>query len=277
MAPIKRVRSSSRGRKAEAATDKASNSHHNGSKAEPKADRGVFSNLTPNVGVFLVMYVLATTAVPVYVHYQVHHKLCATQALLSFFLGLNVLICLWEVGLGMHIGHIETEHTRLRGIYGDAPWSAVVDFFLTPCPLDCLLSSKFWTRVWATYSLYDPSYSNRQSYGFFVDVSNGWASLLPSLLFWAAMTVDLPTPLGGGLVSARAIGCMGLVKFYVEMHGTCVYFLSFLLNERYKGRGLVEVLLFVGLSNGLWLVFPLLGIQASLSMIFQNSFAVFGR
>ena len=224
-----------------------------------------------NVGLFLVLYVLLTTGLPSWNHFSVHGHVgrWGGQLALSFFLGLNSLICLWEIGLGLHIGHIEKEHKRLWQLHGREPWAAVVAFFMAPLSLRDCLSSKFWTTVWATYSLYDPSYSNRQSFGFFVDVSNGWVTLLPSLLFWYAMTYDVP-----GL-SARALGCLGLVKFYLEFHGTCVYFLSYVLNERYRGRSALEVGLFVGFSNGLWFVFPLLGVALSLSMINSDSFAVF--
>ena len=38
-----------------------------------------------------------------------------------------------------------------------------------------------------------------------------------------------------------------------------VYFLSYVFNGRYRGKPVSEVLLFVGLSNGLWFCFPLLG------------------
>ena len=67
--------------------------------------------------------------------------------------------------------------------------------------------------MWATYAMYDPSYINDQSYGFFVDVSNGWATVVPSLVWLVSMTTSIP-----GL-SAQALGIMGMIKFYTEFHG----------------------------------------------------------
>ena len=79
---------------------------------------------------------------------------------------------------------------------------------------------------------------------------------------------------GGSVMDARAVGMVGLVKFYVEFHGTVVYFTSYFLNKRYVGFSKTEVALFVGFSNGLWFFFPLAGIYACACMIQSNSFAV---
>lgn len=54
-----------------------------------------------------------------------------------------------------------------------------------------------------------------------------------------------------------------------------IYFLSYVFNERYKGKRVSDVLLFVGLSNGLWFLFPLLGMAVSVDMIYTDSFHAF--
>lgn len=118
-----------------------------------------------------------------------------------------------------------------------------------------------------SYSLYDPSYSNRESFGFFVDVGNGWTTIVPSLMFLIGMMVEL--------MDARVLGMIGLAKFYQELYGTCIYFLSFILNKRYVNRSMLEVGLFVGLSNGLWFVFPLIGMWASATLIMTGNYSVF--
>jgi len=222
-----------------------------------------------NVGSFLVLYVVLSTGIPIYYHSRLF-GLNAVHASLSFFLGLNSLICLWEIALGLNISHISSDFTALKAKYGQDRLGAVMAFFYTPLSLSSLFSFKFWSKVWSTYSMYDPSYSNRESYGFFVDVSNGWTTLVPSLMYLYAMTYTIQG------ISARTIGCIGLVKFYVEFHGTCVYFLSFFLNNRHRNKSTIEVALFVGLSNGLWFFFPLLGVYASYTMISTNSTAIFG-
>lgn len=124
--------------------------------------------------------------------------------------------------------------------------------------------------MWSTYSLYDPSYSNRESFGFFIDVGNGWTTLVPSLLFMWGVTFSL--------LEARMLGVVGLLMFYQvsedtptaqnilpqhckhctatqrhfihltlvsslsqEFYGTVVYFLSYVFNGRYKGKPISEV------------------------------------
>ena len=71
--------------------------------------------------------------------------------------------------------------------------------------------------------------------------------------------------------SPRTLGVIGIIPFYVEFHGTVVYFTSYILNKRYKGFSTTEVALFVGGSNGLWFVFPLIGCYVCFDMIQTNS------
>jgi hypothetical protein len=240
-----------------------------------------------NVGIFLVLYVVISTAVPIWLHSDKYGVINWVQCCLSFFLPLNTIICVWEIALGLHIDTIKANYQALRMRWKGKEFGACVEFFSTPIGLRDIFSLRFWTQVWSTYALYDPSYSNKESFGFFVDVSNGFCFLLPSLLFLYAMTFDVSTaslslplpflaaPLSIALPSsARSLGMLGLVKFYVEFHGTCVYFLSFFLNKRYKGFSVAEVGLFVGLSNGLWFVFPIIGMYACVNMIQTDSFAI---
>lgn len=91
--------------------------------------------------------------------------------------------------------------------------------------------------------------------------------MIPSILFLVGMSHEI--------IGARLLGMIGLVKFYQEFYGTCIYFLSFVFNQRYKGKKFSEVALFVGLSNGLWFVFPLIGMWASFRMIVDDNYAVF--
>lgn len=186
---------------------------------------------------------------------------------MAFFLNLNILIALWEISLGLNITKILNETKQLKAKYTKNEFKAVMEFFYHPLTIQNCFSFQFWTRVWSTYSLYDPSYSNRESFGFFIDVGNGWTTLLPSLIYLINMSYDIMPP--------RALGIMGVMKFYQEFYGTVIYFLSFILNKRYQGKGVVEISLFVGLSNGLWFVFPLLGMMYSIQMIYSDSFEVF--
>lgn len=136
---------------------------------------------------FLVLFIIATFALSVGFHATYHGKqsLNPHYLALAFFLPLNTLICVWEIALGLHIDFIAKDYAKLKEKFGKAPFNAVIQFFVAQLSISNMLSLKFWTKTWSTYSLYDPSYSNRESFGFFVDVGNGWTTLVPSLLFWA--------------------------------------------------------------------------------------------
>jgi hypothetical protein len=216
---------------------------------------------------FVFAYVVLGTVVPVYVHFQTHGLINVHQIMIAFFCSLNILISFWEISLGRHITFINKEYLRLQKKFKNDEFGAVTEFFLMPLSIANIFSSKFWSRVWSTYSLYDPSYSNIQSYGFFIDVGNGWSTLIPSFLFMMGISIEI--------MPARALGIMGVIKFYQEFYGTVLYFLSYMLNERYRGKTVTEVALFVGLSNGLWFFFPLLGMYLSIDMIYSDSFAAF--
>lgn len=216
---------------------------------------------------FILTYVLSGIFFPLLLHYNVYHIINIPQILMSFFLTLNILISFWEISLGLNITTILQETKILKKDYTKKEFSAVMKFFFQNLTLFECFSFKFWTKVWSTYSLYDPSYSNRESFGFFIDVGNGWSTLIPSFLFLIGMTYDI--------IPARALGIIGILKFYQEFYGTVIYFLSFILNKRYQGKTVTEMVLFVGLSNGLWFFFPLLGIMYSIDMIYTDSLKVF--
>ena len=185
--------------------------------------------------------------------------------------------------IGIYISHIKEELKKLNEKYGNNRMSAVVDFFLTSISIKQIFTLKTWSRIWSTYSMYDPSYANRESFGFFVDVGNGWTTLLPSLLYLIGMTFHnnyyynmmFIMLSSSSSSSAKILGIIGIIKFYQEFYGTCIYFLSFFFNKRHHGKSLFEVILFVGLSNGLWFFFPILGMYASLQLILTNSYEVF--
>ena len=215
----------------------------------------------------ILVAVLAGTATPVLLHHQVHGVLSPVQLVLAFFLWLNVIIALWELCLFFRIDRIEAEHTRMRHTYRGREITRIKDFMRSEVPAGRLLSPTLWAGIWSSYSLFDESYASKKSFGFFVDVGNGFTTLVPSLLFLHQMTFQqLP---------ARALGIVGLLLFYQMWYGTVVYLGSYFLNRRHVGRPLWHVAVIVVVLNGLWLTFPLLGIYASISMIYSSSYAMF--
>ena len=63
---------------------------------------------------FLVGYVVLSTAVPVLVHHQLHGVTSTVHVLLSFFLGLNAIVCLWEQCLLFAIDRIESQYAKYK-------------------------------------------------------------------------------------------------------------------------------------------------------------------
>ena len=66
----------------------------------------------------------------------------------------------------MHLhpcSHIHATYKSLQATYGDNRMRCISDLFFSSVPLTQLLSTKFWSKIWAAYSLYDPSYSSREA------------------------------------------------------------------------------------------------------------------
>ena len=130
-----------------------------------------------------------------------------------------------------------------------------------------MFSFREWTWIWSTYSLFDPGYSDRRSFGYNIDVGNGFTTLIPATLFAFGMTFEF--------IPARILGIIGVIIFWQMFYGVVVYFFQFFNNGRHEGHTVRDVLLFVGVSNVLWWVFPLLGLCASIRLIMDGSYAVF--
>ena len=54
-------------------------------------------------GVVIALYVVIATGVPVVVHHSFHGVMNWTHAALAFFCGLNALIAVWEIALGVSV------------------------------------------------------------------------------------------------------------------------------------------------------------------------------
>mmetsp|Transcript_20128 Transcript_20128/g.60831 ORF Transcript_20128/g.60831 Transcript_20128/m.60831 type:complete len:272 (+) Transcript_20128:289-1104(+) len=232
-------------------------------KKGPVEPRGGFGILVAYV---IVAYLVGTT----YAAVKLHPSASLIQAFLAFFLSLNALICFWELALAYRVDLIKKRGDELRARTGDSQqerFAAVGSFFVARCPPSQWFSLDFWSRVWWTYSLYDPSYGDKTTFGFWVDATNGHVTLPPTLLWYFGMTSEL--------VDARAFGIVGLLAFYQELLGTVVYFCTFFANGRHVGKTSLEVALFVGLSNGLWIAGPVVGLYAALRCVYDGDYSVF--
>jgi hypothetical protein len=215
----------------------------------------------------VVLFVVVGTAIPVFLHHAAHGRLNVHQIGLAFFLWLNTLIALWELCLLRHIRRIHAEYKTFRAHYRGREIARVFDLFGKRIRFGQVFSSRTWAEVWSSYALFDESYADSKSYGFFIDVGNGITTLIPSVLFVYGMTFEwLP---------ARVLGIIGLLLNYQMWYGTLVYFGSYLYHRRYRGHPASHVALFVGLSNAIWFTFPLWAMWASVMLITNNAYTVF--
>ncbi|KAL7494216.1 hypothetical protein ACHAWT_002927 [Skeletonema menzelii] len=202
---------------------------------------------------------------------------------LLFFNNLNIFIAMCEIVLGLNILTIKEDYKRLHAKYapGNNEWSACVKFLTMPIPLSQLCSGKHtWSKMWSTYSLYDPSYQNHESFGFFIDFGNGLSTIPPSILMNLAMVLDTTryadsNSWSSTVLSPLFVGCVGLAMYWQVMYGTIIYVLSFMFNRRYEGKSTLEVSLFVGISNSLWFFFPIAGIYSCVCILRDGNMSVF--
>jgi hypothetical protein len=214
----------------------------------------------------VVAAVVAGTVAPIALHRSTHGDLNVHQMGLAFFLWLNVIIALWEICLFLRIDLIEEQHRRFLREYRGRELARVFDFFGRKVRPSELFSPTLWAEIWSSYSIFDESYADKKSFGFFVDVGNGFSTLIPSLLVLYGMTFEwLP---------ARVLGIVMLLIMYQMWYGTVVYFGSFVRNKRYVGHTPLNLAIFVGLSNGIWLLFPLWGMTVAIGLIDQGTFAL---
>lgn len=211
--------------------------------------------------------VIGASLFHVWLHQRVHGVYNPTQIGLAFFLVINVLVAWWEIALFVCQDQIYAEYEATREPYRGREMTRIAEIFARPVPLLKVLSLSQWTTIWSGYSLFDPGYSDRRSFGYNIDVGNGFTTLVPALLFAFGMTFEwLP---------ARVLGIIGIILFWQMFYGTAVYFFQFFNNDRHKGHSLRDLLVFVGITNLMWFVFPIWGLWASVELILDGSYQVF--
>jgi hypothetical protein len=122
--------------------------------------------------------------------------------------------------------------------------------------------------MWSTYALFDPSYQNYESFGFFIDVGNGYTTIIPCLYLNYAMIYPES-------VNHLLLATVVIASYWQMLYGTIIYFLSFFFNKRYEGHNRVSIFLFVGTTNGVWMIFPAMAIYAAYSILQDGDLRVF--
>ncbi|NNH68776.1 hypothetical protein HLB23_02610 [Nocardia uniformis] len=226
--------------------------------AQPVRSAGIL-----RVWMVVAAFVVAGAAVPIALHIA-RYGVNVGQIVLVTFTWINVMIALWEISLNLRISLVERQHKQFVADYRGRELDRVIDFFTAPIRLREIVRPSTWAQVWSSYSLFDPAYANRKSFGFWVDSGNGYVTLIPSLLFIYALTFDI--------MPARTVGIMGLVIFWMMFYGTVLYYVVYFFNKEYVGHTKRNLAIFIGGTNSLWLFAPAWGMVASIILINTDSY-----
>ena len=215
----------------------------------------------------IATFVVGFTALHIWLHYRTHGVFNGTQIALSFFLVVNALIAFWEMALYFSQDKIQAEYNEYRKSYRGREIEACAEVFSRPIPITRLLSFDEWTRVWSSYSLFDSGYSDRRSFGYNIDVGNGFTTIIPATLFTFSMTFEFIPP--------RVLGIIGVIIFWQMFYGVAVYFFQFFNSGRQKGHSVKDIVVVIGVSNAAWAIFPLIGLWASIELILSGNYSIF--
>ncbi len=220
------------------------------------------------VGV-LAALVVALLALPgIGARYYVHGVLDFVHVLLSLFFSINLMICYWEACLFFRRDYIEKRTVYWRGRQRETGRTPVGEFLSTRAPLRRVASPTLWADVWATYSVFDESYSDRTTFGFNADIVNGFFTPLPTLILYAAYTLCF--------VPAVLAGILGAMLFWQWTYVTSAYLVSFFVAGRQHRITRGEMYTYIGAMNAPWVLCPLLGLYVSCRLILDGNYSVLG-
>lgn len=200
--------------------------------------------------------------------YFLKQEFSIVYVILSVFFSINILICWWEACLFLQRTRVEdrTEYWRERRVQtGRHPH---VEFFTTKISLKQAFSAKTWADIWATYAQYDPSFADRRTYGFNVDIANGFVTLLPTVFLYTTFTAYL--------VPAYIAGMIGLMLCWQWIYMTSVYWTSFFVAKRHHEISKRDLFLYILGTNAPWFLCPLLGLVVSVRLIVDGNYSVLG-
>ena len=233
--------------------------------SEPGARR---VRLAIPVVLFTVLVIAILTLVGIGTRYWTRGDFNVIHALLILFLSINLVICYWEVCLFLRRDYIErrTEYWRKR--WRETGRKPATEFLTAKIPLTRVLSPTVWADVWATYSQFDGSYADRRTYGYNVDIANGFVTPVPTLILYAAFTFDM--------MPALVAGIIGVILFWQLTYMTSVYWVSFFSANRQTRISRGDMYIYIWGMNSPWVLFALLGLYVSIRLIVNGDYSVLG-
>ncbi len=227
------------------------------------------AGLKMRVGWVAVMTVTVFAATGIGVNYWENGTLNAFYCLVSLFFSINLIICYWEACLFWRRDYIgeRAEYWRKRQTEtGRAP---TAEFLASEVPLRKILSPTLWADTWATYSLYDSAYTDRRTYGFNVDIANGFFTAIPSLILYAAFTFEI--------LPVLFVGILGIMLFWQWTYVSSVYWVSFFVAKRHEQLSRSEMYIYIWGANSVWVLSGLLGLYVSIRLIVDGNYSVLGH
>ena len=202
------------------------------------------------------------------VRYLLHDGLDAFQCLFSLFFATNLLICYWEMCLFFRRDYIAERAEFWRRRRHETGRTPAVEFLTTSVPLHRILSPTVWADVWATYSLFDSAYADRNTYGFNVDIANGFMTPAPTLILYVTYTA--------GLLPAVAAGILGVLLFWQWVYASSLYWVSFFVAQKQTRITTRELYTYLFGPNAIWVLIPMLGLYVSVRLILDGDYSVLG-
>lgn len=219
-------------------------------------------------GLFAALVVAVLALLGMGTRYYTHGDLNLIHSMLSLFFSVNLLVCYWEVCLFFRRDHIERRTDYWRERQRETGRTPAGEFLASKVPLTGILSPTVWADTWATYAQYDPSYADRRSFGFNVDIGNGFVTPLPTLILYAAYTFDF--------LPAVYAGIIGAMVFWQWIYATSLYCVSFFVARRHTRISRFQTFIFIIVINSFWVLCALLGLYVSVCLIVDGDYSVLG-
>ena len=220
------------------------------------------------VVLFTVLVIAILTLAGIGARYWTRGDFNVIHALLILFLSINLVICYWEVCLFLRRDYIELRAEYWRKRWRETGRKPATEFLTTKVPLTKMLSPTVWADVWATYSQFDGSYADRRTYGYTVDIANGFVTPLPTSILYVAFTFDI--------LSAPVAGIVGVILFWQLTYITSVYWVSFFSANRQTRISRGDMYIYIWGMNSPWVLFALLGLYVSIRLIVNGDYSVLG-
>jgi hypothetical protein len=212
--------------------------------------------------------IAALVACGVGTRFIVHGDLNAAHLLLSFFFSVNLTICYWEICLYLRRDHVKRRAGYWRDWQRRTGRLPAVRFLTSRVPLRDAMSPTVWADAWATYSQFDGSFADRRTYGFNIDIGNGFFTPVPTLILYAAFTIGFLPPMVAGI--------LGVMLFWQWTYGTSLYWVSFFVAGRHEHITRAQLGTFIGALNAPWVFCALVGLYVSVRLILEGGYGALG-